>query len=324
MKWTFLISSLALAGSAWCAERIYSPVQSIADQGISVRSWGSGIISETDELAFQGGHSVRVSTRNFFQGGKMSFAKPIDLSTSFADKNNLLMFTIKLPDAGSGSSATSGGSGNPQGFSGQDGRGGESRGGGGRGAAPGPPGGGKGRGGSGAAQPTADPAALKTLRLVLTTSDGKKSEVYVPVSGASGENGWRQVGVPLQSITGLAGSNKTIKEIALAGNSTGTFWIGEIGVLNDSTPLSVDVNVTDLNLALLDEVDLIANGYGGASILRYTWDFDAKDGIQIDAEGPVIKRKFRKPGEFTVTVTVSDAYGLKAPASRTFKVVVNP
>jgi hypothetical protein len=95
-------------------------------------------------------------------------------------------------------------------------------------------------------------------------------------------------------------------------------------VVNDTTPIRGDVNQTNLNLALGDEIEFIAHGMGGSSVLKYTWDFDSADGIQVDAEGQVIKRKFRKPGDYTITLTVTDAYGLKAPYSTTIKAKVNP
>ncbi len=80
----------------------------------------------------------------------------------------------------------------------------------------------------------------------------------------------------------------------------------------------------DINLALGDEITLSASGFGGSSILRFTWDFDDKDGIQVDAEGQSVKHKFRKAGNFVVTMTVSDYYGLKPSYSSTVKVTVNP
>jgi PKD repeat protein len=66
-----------------------------------------------------------------------------------------------------------------------------------------------------------------------------------------------------------------------------------------------------------------ARASGGATKVVYQWDFDAADGLQVDAEGRQVRFRFRKPGTFTVTLTVRDAYGLKTPYSTTLKVVVN-
>jgi hypothetical protein len=142
--------------------------------------------------------------------------------------------------------------------------------------------------------------------LILTTSDGKKSEVYVPVStSGSGDRGWRSVAVPLQAISGFADSNKAVKEVAISGDAVTTFYVGNLQTINDSTPISGDTNIRTLNLALGDEIELVGRGFGGSSILKYSWDFDDKDGIQSDAEGQVVKRKFRKPGTYKITLTIS-------------------
>lgn len=315
----------------------YFPSHSIADQGISVKGWGSGSIAETDEVALEGSTSIRVSTRNYFQGGRMIFEKPIDVSKAFDDKNNLLLFAMMVPDTsttmgGGGGGTGKGGGGGGAGLGGSPGLG---TGAGGSGASPGTgagggagaPGGGKGS--STSTTVSAKTAPLKVIRVIVTTTDGKKSEAYIPITtGSVGARGWRTIGVPLQSITGLGLTDKKIKEVDFSGDATGTFYLGEMKVVNDSTPIYGEPNVRELNLALGDEITFTANGSGGSSVLKYTWDFDSADGIQVDAEGQSVKRKFRKPSTagapITVTLTISDAYGLKKPYSTTIKVIVNP
>jgi hypothetical protein len=291
---------------------LYAPVRSIKDQGISVRGWGSGTISETDELAYEGAYSIRVSTKNFFQGGILDFANPVDLSQAYSDKNNLLRLLIRVADE----NLTLGGGGG----GGRPGPGGDV------GAPGGLVGGPGGVTGGTPSQGGGTPnTALKNVRLILTTSDGKKSEVYVPVStSGSGDRGWRSVAVPLQAVAGLGQSNKMVKEIAVSGDAVSTFYLGDLRTINDSTPITGDINYRNMNLALGDEVTLVGRGFGGSSILTYTWDFNDKDGIQVDAEGQAVKRRFRKPGDYTITLTISDHFGLKPPYRTTAKVRVNP
>lgn len=324
---------------------LYTPVRTIRDQGISLRAWGSGTVSETDEQAYEGTNSIRVSTRNFFQGGVIVFTAPVSVGGAFSDKNNLLRLTYRVADdatitPGRGFGAPgSGGPSRGAGLAGAGGgggaaAGGQSRGGGIPGGPPpgfqgGPPagfrGGQEGPMGPGGSQTQTAMSTLKNLRLIVTTSDGKKSEVYVPVTtSAGGERGWKMVAVPLQSISGLSGTNKEVVSIGISGDATTTFFVGDLRVINDVTPISADVNVRELNLALGDEVVLASNGQAGSSVLKYSWDFDSSDGIQQDAEGQAIRRRFRKPGDFTVTLTVTDVYGLKRPYSTTIKVKVNP
>lgn len=376
------------------SEILYTPVKVLKDQSIKVRAWGSGTASETDELAYEGGHSIRISSRNYFQGGSLTFDKPISLANSFASKANLLRIILRTadqgttlgfggPGAGGAGAGRPGGKdgGGPGGFGGVGGGGvGGARGGqggpgglpggfpggfpgggpGGRGGQGGPggfpggfPGGGVGgaRGGQGGpgGQPGGFPGGFpgggpggrggfpggagasavpvfKTLRVIVTTTDGKKSEAYLPVSSSSaGENGWKNIGLPLQAITGLDRTNKVIKEIAFSGDATATFYVGELRVVSDTTPIRADIlgNRT-YNLALGDQLILNGSGTGGASILKYSWDFDNTDGIQADAENQQVVYRFRKPGKFKVTLTVTDSFGLKAPATATIEVTVNP
>jgi hypothetical protein len=321
-KWVVIgLAGAAASQSFGQGAALYMPVRSIKDQGITVRGWGSGTISETDELAYEGTYSVRVSTRNFFQGGILAMASPVDLAASYPNKNNLLRIMYRQADA---SMTFGGGPGAGRGGPGGDDLGGAGRRGpgGGPGAGAGP---GAGRPGGATSASAAPDTTLTTIRLILTTSDGKKSEVYVPAtSSGTGDRGWRSVAVPLQAIAGFGDSNKAVKEVAISGDALTTFYIGDIRIVNDSTPISGDASPMTMNLALGDQMTLTARGYGGASILKYSWDFDDKDGIQMDAEGQSVQRKFRKPGTYKITLTISDVFGLKAPYTTTLTATVNP
>lgn len=326
----------ALAAVSAAQTVVYMPQKNIADQQISLRGWGSGTIAQTDELAFEGTNSIRVSSRNYFQGGIMAFGSPVDLGKEFADKSNMLRITFQVPDAkttmgggGGGAGAPANGGGRPGGLAGALGgpAGGSSAGDSGGGQGGGRPGG-QGRPGTnnrppaGQSNSTPQPP-LSTIRMIVTTSDGKKSEAYIPIStSGKGERGWKNVSIPLSAITGFDKTNKMIKEIAFAGDSTSTFYVGEIRTINDTTPITGEARIDRTNLALGDEVTLTAYGYAGSSVLKYEWDFDS-DG-KVDAEGQYLKRRFRKPGEVTITLIVSDVNGLKAPYKTNVKIKVNP
>lgn len=388
--WPALIAT-ALAGPALgqASQVLYAAGRMMKDQQISVKNWGSGSIAETDEIGLEGNRSIRVSTRNYFQGGVVQFGEPQDLSQEFGDKNNLLKVTFRLADENlvinrvdpskdpnytpnpgetfakgkrggtddkgqgnsnekgkGGSDSSSGPGGAGKGGAGKGGAGSGGKGGGGLAGGPagggmggpgvsgGRPGGGGpgtgsftgGKGGGGAKANTKKPL-LKTMRFIVTTTDGLKSEAYVPVNSSSvNDRLWREVAIPLSAINGFERTNRIVKEIALSGDTTSTFYVGDIRVVNDQTPITGDImDVSgDLNLALGDTVLLVGEGYGGASPLKFTWDFDATDGIQIDSEGQAIRHKFRKPGTYEVTMTIIDMYGLKTPFSKSFKVKVNP
>ncbi|MER3496354.1 MAG: hypothetical protein C4320_05875, partial [Armatimonadota bacterium] len=74
---------------------LYSPGRSTADQKIQLRSWGSGIVTETEETAYEGATSIRFVSRNYFQGGTLIFGSPVSLASDYAVKSNLLRLIFK-------------------------------------------------------------------------------------------------------------------------------------------------------------------------------------------------------------------------------------
>ena len=314
---------------------IYQPNRHLKDQGIKLVPWGSGTIAEADETSYDGAFSLRVSTHNYFQGGYISFEQPVDLSSAFADKNNLLFFTFRPVDVATvmGPAQPQGGRGEGSGVGGRGGRGGGpadpmfdpllqrggERGGGGFGG--GNQGGAPGQGGP---QP-APPRNMKMVRVIIGTSDGKKSEAYLELPTSRGKEVWKSVAIPLQAIPGFDKTNKTISQIGFSADTTSTYYVGNVRIVNDPAPIKGEMNAKrDLNLALGDQVTFVGYGDAGATILKYTWDFDDSDGIQEDAVGQAIQHKFRRPGKFVVTLTIKDYYGIKEPFSTKVNITVNP
>lgn len=292
---------------------LYTGSRDTTSQGITLRGWGSGTINQTDETAFEGVNSIRISSRNFFQGGTVTFATPIDLKSAFANKANLLSVAIRAPQTTGGT--TNAGSTSGAATLGGGGRGGEDRGGGAGDMTGGNP-------SSSGTTPAAE--AFDTIRMILSTTDGKKSEIYVPTrTSRANDRGWIQIGVPLQAIRGLEKTNQVVQSISFSSNATATFFVGDVRAINDATPIYGEPSLRDANIGSGTELTFSANGFGGASILKYTWDFDSSNGIDVDAEGQTVKRRFRKPGIFTVTMTIADSFGLKAPYTTTIKVTVN-
>ena len=157
---------------------LYRAGISLKDQSISLNSWGSGICSETEEDAFEGSTSIRVTTKNLFQGGILNWDKSVDLSSLYSDKANLLRITYKSLDT-----SVSSGSGS--------GKGG--------GVTPGVGGGGKGKGGGGGGAGDGDPQANNGNDDI----NGQNNEPFDPLgqfggppSGGKGQGGNRGPGGP--------------------------------------------------------------------------------------------------------------------------------
>lgn len=310
-----------LVASSASAQSLYQPNRKISEQGISIKGWGSGTISETDEQKYEGSYSLCITTRNYFQGGLINMEKPVDLSAALADKNNLLRFAIRSSGEKPkfAAAATSTGAGGGLGVGGATGIGAGAA-----GEAGGRGGGQGGGGGSSAPQGTqlTTDAILRTVRLVVTTSDGLKSEAYMNIASV-GPEAWRTFSLPLNAIRGFERTSKQITSIAISGDALSTFWVGDIRVINDSTPISGEMNFkSDKDLSLGQELEFIAYGYAGSTPLKYEWDFDG-DGL-ADAEGNTIKHKFRRPGKFKVTLTIRDLYDNKKPYTTSIMVNVNP
>lgn len=342
---TFLSIAIALAVAGIAGAQtsvLYTPTRSAQDQGITLKPWGSGTITETTDAAYQGTDSLRMYTTNFFQGGILAFTTPIDLSKQFDDPNDLLQFTLMIPTnstvyGGGGKGGPAGGGlGGPVGGGlggpgGKGGLGGGPAGGGlggfGQGAAGGKAGQGAGGQGKGGANKntniTIPPKPLKMIRAVVTTSDGKKSEVYFPAEVAVTSSGWSQIAVPLSAISGLERTNKIVTAISLSGDQPASFFLGDLRVVNDPTPITGQINPAATNLALGDTITLSANGYGGASVLQYQWDFNDKGTFTDEAEGQAVNHTFRNPGTFKITVRIVDKYGKKASYTNSITIVVN-
>jgi len=314
MKWiTTAMAALALMGSALAQQKIYDGTRALGDQNIAVEGWGSGIITETTEASFEGTSSLRISTRNFFQGGSIKFNGGVKLADSYANRSNLLMFVLRV--AGSSTSGSTGPAGGGPGTGASGGGGQVSDEGGGPGSGP--------RGGQ-STSVAQNPPGVDHVRVVITTTDGLRSEAYLDLSDTSlDQRGWRRAGIPLQAINGFDRTNKEIASIALSADEATTFYVGSIQIVEDTTPIMAEIPMGDLNIGSGDTVIFRANAQGGATRLVYEWDFDDKDGIQVDAEGRAVRHRFRNPGTFTVTVTVRDAFGLKEPTKRTLTVTVN-
>jgi hypothetical protein len=172
------------------------------------------------------------------------------------------------------------------------------------------------------------PSALgswTTLRCILTMEDGLNTEMYIPLdTNDAQENGWRTVGIPLRAFPSIVTSLCRLKKIMLTGNTAGTFYLSDIQVIKDPTPIQGRILSHETNVALGDDVTFSAEGSDGSSVLRYEWSFNPKKWSQVDAVGKIVAHKFSIPGTYPVTLIISDIYGLKKPFIARTQVTVNP
>jgi len=175
---------------------------------------------------------------------------------------------------------------------------------------------------TGLTTPTTVTRVMRQMRVVVVTTDGKQYEAVAPFDPPlADEEGWFPIGIALGAFKGMP-PNAQIREIRLFGDAYGVFYVGEIRVATDPTPITGDAGEEQI-VAANDLVRLEARASAGITPLRYSWDFDARDGIQEDAVGRVVTTRYRRPGEYTVTLTVTDVFGLKKPFVATTKITVN-
>jgi hypothetical protein len=164
--------AVGLAGAGFADATLYAG-QPTADAGITLRSWGAGSIEDSTETTFVGSRSLKVLTRGMLSGGWVIFNTPVDLRADLNAPDKVMRFALRFPGV---SGAAGGGAGGPQapgGFGGP-GFGGE-------GGGPQAPGGfgGPGAPAGGGGQTTTP--TLRELRLIIETSDGKRTETMLPL-----------------------------------------------------------------------------------------------------------------------------------------------
>lgn len=335
----------AAAATAQANQVVVYGGQAPADDGVSVAPWGGGnIVSTASQVYMPGGHSLQIVTKGPYQGGQITFATPVPLGNLPAEKNRYFQLVVQVTDApGKGE------------FGGTDQDQDQDMGGpavyvpratggarfqlaqttfnfGGGMRQGGPPPGFRPPPGASPYQPQPQPGQqpeeenpglpIKKLHLIFQLSDGSMADVMRPVPQTD-TSGWIRVAVPLSVLPFPASSaaDANLKSLIVAGDAPATIYVGEIRMLNDDTPITA-IPPDDQDVAAGDEVTFSESADGGASSLRYTWDFDTKGGFVAQDEGQTVTHTYSKAGDYKVTLMVSDLDGIKKPAMVTCTVHV--
>jgi len=279
--------------------RIYSSSKPAAEQHILFRQWGGGSIFESKKMGYEGNRSIGIGSKGYFQGGTMLFPEPLDWSSAVKDPEEVLRFTYYLANPKVVVTKTAKNqvvqSTTHQQYDFQK-----------------------------QVRSSIRPK-VKQLRLILATTDGKRSEFYIPVEASqpTAVSGWRTVGLPLQSIHGLGVTNKQISSITFSTDNVATVFVDDIRVVRDDVPLTGTAKPNPVSLHPGDEVTFSATADGGLTPIVFRWDFGENKGIEVDAEGSRIRHRFRKAGIYTVTLTVADRFGYKKPFVQEIPVTVS-
>ena len=289
----FVLASLTLQRAELTSDvPIYLADKTVAEQHISLKPWGGGSLTESKWVVLHGKQSLRLQASSFFQGGTMEFATPIDLSKVYADRSKFLRLDVFVESRGvvrssPAKSVVVGGKAHlnyryPQ-------------------------------------KPVLLEEKVTKLRLLLTTTNGERAEIYLPlgVAKAATTHGWRTVAVPLSAIRGLGKSNMQISKMFLAPDSKGIVYLSDIDIANDSLPITLDAKPETANVNTKTSVLFSAIAEGGLTPIKYEWDFDDRDGMHLpDSEQQSVRHRFSQPGTYNVTVKAVDRYGVKSPVSK--------
>jgi hypothetical protein len=326
--------AVGLAGAGFADATLYAG-QPTENAGITLRSWGAGSIEDSTETTFVGSRSLKVLTRGMLSGGWLVFNTPVDLRADLNAPDKAIRFTLRFAGASGGAAGGAGGPQAPGGIGGS----GAPRGGpgfGGEGGGPESPGGfgGPGAPAGGGAQTTTP--TLRELRLIIETSDGKRTETMLPLQNLrTDELGWQSLSAPLRSIAGLRETNGQIAKIGFFGDTTGVFYIGEIRTLSEGGALQGYMAIQNtfgsvftsrsqerLSIASGDELIFFGVAEGVSAPVEYRWSF-GDDPSQVDGTGQVVRRRFPKRGNYTVHLTIADPQGVRPPATARIQIQVN-
>lgn len=289
----------AFGGGAWAqglftldSRTIYGG-QLAAGSGITIGGWGSGTCEESTYNTYSGSRSLKITPKDLYAGGRIDFAEPMDLTSSFNDPDVYLQLVTRFAGVQPRYDSWAAGLTTP---SAADLYGGTTRTG----------------------------KQVRRVRLMLCLEGGPAVECQVDVSSFRfSEGGWMNVSFPLAVLKGkLDLPTYKIRRLVITGDGTEPFYVGEIRTIRDTTPLRVSAGE---GKEVARNYSVVFRGVGetGASAVKYSWDFNKDDGIQEESVGDIISHRFATVGKYVVTLTLHDVFGLKKPAVSTANVKVN-
>jgi hypothetical protein len=301
LKICALIVSTLIAGSAGAfAQDIFAEKgmviydgQPIANQSANkIGGWGSGTCKESSKFSYAGSQSLEITAGSLYSGGRIDFGTPIDLTNAFKTADACLHIVLK-PDATQAASVMTDWGGNVTGV-------------------------------FATSSALSSSMPVKRVRAVLCFDGGQAMEQQVDVAAYNSlDIGWVIISIPFAAMEKKLSLDKyTLKRLVICGDGADPFYVGEIYTSTDKSPLSADAG-EGKDVSRNDNINFVGSGSGGSSALKYSWDFDSRDGIQEEAVGNNVWHLFREAGDYKVTLTVLDVFGLKKPATSTASVRVN-
>ena len=246
--------------------------------GITIGGWGSGSAVKSKEQLLTGGWSIKIMAQSLYSGARIEFAQPVTLFSNGIDNNRYIQFAFFFKDT----KVVNPAQGTDYTWSDVD--------------------------------PYTMPIATK-VRFVFISDDGMSISTEEPTNPVDSDDGWVRIAVHMAKFkTKEDLTSFRLKKLLIFANMPTTFYLGEMKLLTDTTSIKADP-LDPRTIAIMDPQFFVANADGGVSSLKYSWDFNSSNGIQTEASDKVAKYVYMRGGDFTVTLTVSDADGIKDPVT---------
>ncbi|UCE75396.1 MAG: PKD domain-containing protein [Methanomassiliicoccales archaeon] len=106
----------------------------------------------------------------------------------------------------------------------------------------------------------------------------------------------------------------------------GSYFANTINVIVENVPPTASAGpdlFINFNPIFLNFVGEGSDTPSDRSTLKYTWDFDASDGIQVDASGKYVSHLYESSGTFTLTLTITDDNGASATDTTQITIILD-
>lgn len=246
--------------------------------GLVLGAWGSGTAAKSKEQILDGAWSIKMTTQGFYAGAKVDFAQPVTLFGTDIDPTRYVQFAFFFKET----QVVNPAAGNEYAMT--------------------------------DVEPYTKPKANK-MRFVFISDSGTTVEAVEPTGALDPDDNWMRIAVPLAKFKGKeAPTEFRVKRLLVFTDMPATIYMGAMKMVTDSSPIKVDPLDPRTTQIMYPEF-FVATATGGVSSLKYSWDFDSTNGIMADSTDRIAKNVYSKGGEYTVTLTVSDADGLKEPVT---------
>lgn len=164
------------------------------------------------------------------------------------------------------------------------------------------------------------------FRVVLFSGATQVAASDQPLDAGNISNGWAPIMIPLAAFRGSGGAPANwggfrLTRMLLFGDRPDNFYVGNISLEQTERAIARVSAGEDMEIYEGDTAEFKGEADGAG--LKFSWDFNAEDGIQDDVIGEKVFYRFRKAGTYTVTLTVSDPNGVMPAVTDKITVTVN-